>query len=231
MSSTNPEHGRPSADPVGGLAPVSPAAPRADDHDMSGPPPAETIARGHEADKYDAASVLSVPLLVVLFFVLAFGTVTILFYFITPSSTDPNVNPQARDWNKEDLNERIDRLPDPRPEGLKTRSGESRAITQPEKPVGNSPWIHADDVRANPTNTPALYKFGWIDPSKKFARISIDDAMELALQPADKGGLPIAKSQSAPRGSSQVPTAANAGRPAPPPVPPAAPEGKAGGKN
>ena len=106
MSTTNPEHGRPPADPVGGLAPVSPGAPRADDHDMSGPPPAETIARGHEIDKYDTTSVLSVPLLVVLFFVLAFGTVSIVFYFIAPSPSDPNVNPQARDWNKEEINER-----------------------------------------------------------------------------------------------------------------------------
>ena len=199
---------------------------------MSGPPPAETIARGHEIDKYDTTSVLSVPLLVVLFFVLAFGTVSIVFYFIAPSPEDKSVHPQARDWNKEEINERIDRLPDPRPEGLKTRSGNSRAITQPEKPVGNSPWIHPDDIRANPTNTPALYRFGWTDASKKFARIPIDDAMEIALQPADKGGLRIAekKQQSAPSDSWHVPTAANAGRPEPPPVPPAAPEGKPGEK-
>ena len=93
MSTTNPEHGRPPADPIGGLAPVAPGSPRADDHDVSGPPAADTIARGHEIDAYDTTSVMSVPLLVVLFFVLAFGTVSVIFYFIFPNPADPQAHP------------------------------------------------------------------------------------------------------------------------------------------
>ena len=42
MSTTNPEHGRPPADTVGGLAAIAAGSPRADDHGASGPPAAET---------------------------------------------------------------------------------------------------------------------------------------------------------------------------------------------
>ena len=37
MSTTNPDHGRPPADPVGGLAPIPPGTPPADDHDIERP--------------------------------------------------------------------------------------------------------------------------------------------------------------------------------------------------
>ncbi len=93
MSTTNPDPGRPRADTVGGLTSTPHGSPHADDHDISGPPDAATIARGHEVDRYDAMSVFSVPLLVVLFFVLAFGTVSVIFYFIAPSTADPTATP------------------------------------------------------------------------------------------------------------------------------------------
>ena len=47
MSTTNPT-GHPPADPVGGLAPVEPGSPPADDHDAAVRRPPETIARGYE---------------------------------------------------------------------------------------------------------------------------------------------------------------------------------------
>ena len=59
----------------------------------------ETIARGHEIDAYDTNSVLSVPLLVVLFFVLAFGTVSMIFYFIFPSEAGPERASDGR-WSE-----------------------------------------------------------------------------------------------------------------------------------
>jgi hypothetical protein len=238
MSTTNPDSGQPPADPVGGLAPVSPDAPRADDHAPSGPPDPATIARGHEVDRYDNASVMSVPLLVLLFFVLAFGTTTIIFYFIAPKTVDPNAHPQAAERNNAPLNERIARtqrgkeVDQPRLEGVKQRSGDARAITRPELPTGNSPWIQADDLRPSPTNTPALYRSGWADQNKTVARLTIDEAMELAVSNQQLNVLKVSATPSTVRSSANVPTAANAGRgfgpseAAPPKLPPAPNGGK-----
>jgi hypothetical protein len=211
MSTTNPEHGHPPADTVGGLAPSAHGAPRADDHGPSGPPAAETIARGHEIDAYDTRSVVSVPLLVVLFFILAFGTVSVIFYFIFPSSEDPTAHPMAAEDNKKEITERNDEVTAPRLDNFRHLQGHSRSMSSLEKPTGNSPWIHPEDLRVNPTNTPALYMTGWTNAGKTNARISIDDAMELAAK--KESNILKARSTSAvPNGSENVPTAANAGR-------------------
>lgn len=209
----------------------------ADDHGASGPPSAETIARGHEVDSYDALSVFSVPLLVVLFFVLAFGTVSMIFYFIFPSTVDPQANPQAVERNNAPIAERLGRIyrgskdvDQPRLEPLKIRTGKSRAITSPESATGNSPELHPEDIIPSVKNTPALYRSGWSDANKTVAHITIDDAAELLLQ---KGLLPVSKTPSAPQTTAHLPSAANAGqgsgpsRAVPPPVSPA----PVGGKN
>jgi hypothetical protein len=228
MSSTNPDPGRP-ADPVSGLTHTAPGSPHADNHDVSGPPAPATIARGHEVDSYDATSVFSVPLLVVLLFALAFVTVTVIFYFIAPSTVDPGAHPQAAEQNSADLNTRMGRIhrggevDQPRLEPLRTRSGDLRAITRPELPTGNPPELHPEDLRPSPTNTPALYRGG-------AGKLTIDEAMEAALK-KDKNYLPHAAAQSKAQDSAHRPTASNAGRgfgpsKAEPPKPPAAPEAK-----
>ena len=228
MSTTNPDSGRPPADHVGGLAPAPPGTPHADDHGISGPPDAATVARGHEVDHYDAASVFSVPLLVVLFFVLAFGTVSLIFFFIAPTIDDPNAHKQAVERNNAPLNERLGRygrgkeIDQPRPEDLKLREGNSRAITRPETAEGNSPWLHPEDLRPSKEHMPQLFETKWLDANKTVARISIADAMEMA----DKL-FPVQQPASVPLDSMNVPTAANAGRGVPPQIPPA----PAGGKN
>jgi hypothetical protein len=211
MSTTNPEHGRPPADPVGGLAPIPPGTPRADDHDISGPPAADTIARGHEVDTYDTASVFSVPLLVVLFFVLAFGTVSVIFYFIFPNPADPNAHPMAVEDSKKDIPDRHAQVTDPPLDNFRHLEGNTRSITSPERSAGNSPWIHPEDLRVNSTNTPALYRSGWLDPAKTRARLTIDEAMDIAAKKDSK----VLKSRATPAAlssSQNVPTAANAGR-------------------
>lgn len=198
MSSTNTGHG-------GHAVP--------DDHGgLSGPPPQEVIDRGYEADAYDARTVLSVPLLVILFFVLAFGTVTIIFGIIAYPKANPKEHPGAVQKNKRPLNERMadnDRGPkhgegQPRLEPLRLRSGESRAITRPELPEGNSPEIHPEDIRATKERFPTLYNTG---PQQ----LGIDKTMSLSqeelkhLFPVQKGGSPVISSQ-------HLPTNANAGR-------------------
>lgn len=228
MSTTNPDSGRPPADTVGGLTSTPHGSPHADDHNISGPPDASTIARGHEVDRYDAVSVFSVPLLVVLFFVLAFGTVSVIFYFIAPSISDPSEHPQAIERNNKSLNERLDRIgrgkevDQPRLEDLKQRTGNARAVTQPETQEGNSPWLHAEDLRPSKEHMPQLFETKWLDANKTVARISIADAMEMA----DKL-FKVQTPASLLLNSMTVPTAANAGRGVPPKLSPP----PAGGKN
>jgi hypothetical protein len=225
MSTTNPEHGRPPADPVGGLAPVRPGTPLADDHDVSGPPAADTIARGHELDAYDSTSVFSVPLLVVLFFVLAFVTVSVLFYFLFPSPVDPGAHPKAVAYNKQDVSKRYN-VAGTKLDNFRDLGGSPFSITSTEQSTGNSRWIQPDDLRVNPANTPPFYQAGWVEPGKTHARITIDDALELAAADGGKAILPVNPAADKEQGRADLPTAANAGRTPPPKTPAAAPVGK-----
>ncbi len=210
MSSTNPTPGK---DPVSVLAPTAPGQPAPDEHDRAGPPDAAVIARGYEADTYDRNSVISVPILVLTFFFLAFVTVTIMFKYMEPTPNDPNAHPLAVNRNNPDLNDRMRRIhrggevDQPRLEPLKLRADEkdkpARGITRPELPTGNSPELHPEDIRPSPENTPALYR-------KTDGRIPLDEAMDAAL----KNGtlLKAAKDGHAPVPFFEGPTAANAGR-------------------
>jgi hypothetical protein len=160
---------------------------------------------------------MSVPILVIVFFVLAFVTVTILFRFLRVSPDQPNANPLAVQDNSRPLNDRMGdihlggKVDQPRLETLRLRSGDARAITRPELPTGNSPELHADQLHPSPENTPALYESGWLDPNKTVAHITIDDAMKAALAPASKL-FPAQKDGTGPAQSTNIPTAANAGR-------------------
>lgn len=193
----------------------TPGSPPADDHGgISGPSP-ETVARGYEEDVYDSRTVLSVPILVILFFVLAFGIVTILFSVIAYPNASSRAHPQAAERNKRPLNERLrdnERgLSDPRTgdgqprlEPLRQRSGDARAITRPELPTGNSPEIHPEDIRPTPERFPELYAAG-------ADRVGLGKVMDLnngALQslfPTGPGAAPLIDSQ-------HTPTLANAGQ-------------------
>jgi len=215
MSDTTNPHGEPSQESTPSMGIVDPAA----------------VKRGHETDTYDNKSVLSVPLLVILFFVLAFGTVTIVFGIVSKSEEDPNANPQAVAENSPPLNERLDRLhrnsggpkDQPRLEPLVERTGEARAITRSPTDSGNSPELHPEDIRVNRKNTPELYTSGSIESDKTVSRISIDDAMRIALQ---KNEFPVQKNAGKPPESAHAPTAANGGRAAPPKLPDPAEGGK-----
>jgi hypothetical protein len=220
MSSTNPEPGR---DPVGHLAPTRPGSPSAQDThggSAAGGPTEAVIKRGYEEDRYDATSVLSVPVLVIVFFVLAFGTVTVLFRLIRTPGADPNAHPMAVERNMVPLDSRLDRIhrggevDQPRLEPLKmlnSNEGDPRAITRPPLLEGNSPELHADDIHPSPENTPSLYERGWSDPNKTSARITIDEAMRVALLPKNDFFKTQKPGMEPPR-STNIPTAANAGR-------------------
>jgi hypothetical protein len=175
-----------------------------------------SVQRGHEIDSYDNKSVLSVPLLVVVFFALAFTTVTIVFSFVSKSEPDANANPMAVKVNEAPLNERLNdihlgskEVNQPRLEPLRLRTGDERAITRPETVTGNSPELHPEDIRPSKENTPELYKTGWLTPDKSVGHITINEAMELAIQMKK---FPTQKDGTEPPRSTHVPTAANAGR-------------------
>ena len=217
--------------------------PAHDDHAPSGPPSAEVIARGYEADGYDTKSVLSVPLLVVVFFVLAFITVTIIFSFIAGTVADPKANPWAVARNKAPLNERLGRtergskdVDQPRLEPLTVRRGgdQARAKNEPLLAEGNSPQLHPEDLIPTKDRFPELYANGQ-------NRYGLDRTMTLSDE-ALKTLFPVQAGGARPADSQHVPTAANAGRgaeesvvaaptlpkipaPAPAPVPPPNPKG------
>lgn len=218
MSTTNP------GDAAGGLPPADPGQPKADDHDVTIPPDPAIVARGHEADGYDSKSVLSVPLLVVLFFVVAFGVTTVLFAYLSPTREDPRANPQAVERNTVPLDERLGRISrgkevdQPRLEPLRERGGNSRATTSFEKPGVNSPELHPEDLVPSPVHTPALFRTGWVDPNKTIARVTIAEAMKLATTDKALNLLPARHNPVSLVTSEHEPTAANAGRGAGPSV-------------
>ncbi|MFM8274676.1 MAG: hypothetical protein ACKODX_20425 [Gemmata sp.] len=191
---------------------ADPVKTKASDHDhhASGPPAPEVIARGYEEDVYDTKTVLSVPLLVVLFFVLAFGTVTVLFSIYSQPPAAPNAHPQAAARNATDLNTRIGRIKrggevdQPRLEPLRERTGDARIITRPEVPGVNSPELHPEDLNPTKDRFPELY------PAEA-NRFSLDKAM--ALNDAALKALFKSSAPALPAGASRhQPTGANAGR-------------------
>ncbi|MCE9564662.1 MAG: hypothetical protein K8U57_21730 [Planctomycetes bacterium] len=200
MSHTNPPASGPGA---------------ADDHGGMGQPSAEALRLGYEPDGYHTASVISVPVLVIVFFVLAFGTTTVLFYFFSKSVAEPTTHPMAAERNGAPLNERMKRIgtgsevDQPRLEPLRTRTGDNRAITRPEDPNGeNPPYMHPEDNRADLARFPELFRLGWADKDHKFAHVPLNDV--LAGQVPNL--FPVQKAGSRPLTSQHLPTAANAGR-------------------
>lgn len=185
---------------------------------LSGAVDPEAIKRGHEADGYDQKSVLSVPLLVVVFFLLAFGCVTTIFWFVSKPEQNPDWNPQAVAENDQPLNDRLGAIhrtaggpsDQPRLEILTLREGDPRAITEPKTPHGNSPELHPEDIHVSRKNTPELYEVGPLAHDSSASRITIDDAMRQAL--GNKNFFPTAAAGTAPPNSSHVPTASNGGR-------------------
>ncbi len=186
-----------------------------DDHGGMGQPSAEALRLGYEPDGYHTASVVSVPILVIVFFVLAFGTTTALFAFFSKTPVNPTTHPLARERNEVSLNDRLKRIghgaevDQPRLEPLRTRSGNNRSITRPEDPTGdNPPYLHPEDNRATPELTPELFRTGWGDKEKKFAHVPITAVLNGQVSSL----FPVQAHGSRPLTSAHTPTAANAGQ-------------------
>lgn len=175
----------------------------------------QAIRRGHEVDSYDTRSVLSVPALVLFFFVLAFTVVTIVFSFISKSEVDPSANPWAVKQNEAPLNDRLSDIHlggavnQPRLEPLVTRQGWQQSITSMPTPHGNSPEIHPEDVVPSEKNTPELFEKG-ATADKQFVRIPLEEAMKMA----ESGNklFPVRKGATEPLKTPHLPSESNAGR-------------------
>jgi hypothetical protein len=193
---------------VGGTEGVADGT-KPDDHDGIGGPTAEALRAGYEPDGYDTRSVVSVPVIVVLVFVVAFGATTALFAYFTSGTVDPKAHPQTVELNQAPLAERLARInhgnevDQPRLDGLRVRTGDDRAITRPEKPGANSVYLHPQDILADPTRTPQLFRTG-------DGRVPLDRLMAAA----DPKLFPVAAKdgQSDPPSWATTPLAANAGR-------------------
>jgi hypothetical protein len=189
-----------------------------------GAPDQEAVKRGYEADTYDAKSVLSVPFLVILFFVLAFGTVTLLFRWLAYPAGDSMAHPGATARNKVSTNERMARIgrgkevDQPRLEPLRLRTGDdekSRGISRPESAEGNSPELHPEDLIPSKERTPELYK-------SDAGKYGLDRTLGLSDAALEKL-FPVAKSGTKPGSSLTATTGSNAGRGVPPALPQVAP--------
>ncbi len=234
MSTTDPNSGTPQP----GAGPQWPAdvshlgAP--DDHGGGGGVNPQAVRAGHEPGAFAVRPIMSIPLAVVVAFVIAFTVAAGVFaYFMGSIRDNPLAHPEAISRGDAPLNERLERIDregmhdseakkskfrevdQPRLEPLKRRANNGQVTTQPELPSGNSPEIHPEEI--HPTRVPALHQAGYVGNDKKFARIPIDDAMKIAV--ANKEILPVRKEPSNPLKSYQKPTAASAGRGVLPPPP------------
>jgi hypothetical protein len=159
-------------------------------------------------------SVVSVPLMVIGFFLLAFVVTTAVFWYATKPTADTNAHPAAVERNKAPLNDRLSRIyrggevDQPRLEPLVLREPGGETFSRKPLAEGNSPQIHPEALRVSKENTPSLYTAKWVEQGK-VARITIDDAMKISLE---QGLLKAAKNETRAKASKDTPSAANAGR-------------------
>ena len=191
-------------------------------HDMEpalGTTNPDAIRAGHEPDAFAVKPIMSIPLAVVVTFVIAFSVAAGAFaYFNAPPPKDQFAHPDAVARSEEGTNERLARteragleknpkreVDQPRLEPLQMLEKDGMYFARPPLPRGNSPEIHVDDIK--PDRVADLHTSG-LNADKKFAHIPIDEARKLVVE---RKLLPVNKNGSKPTPSSEQPTAANGG--------------------
>ena len=163
MSTTNPPPGgdQPGAGPNWPADVRHGAAP--DDHGGGGGVDPAALRAGHEPDVFAVKPVLSIPLAVLVSFVIAFAVATGTFFYFrgVAEKPDPLADPLAVERSETPLNDRLLRteragleknplreVDQPRLEPLR-RAARTTASTfsRPPLPTGNSPEIHWEDIR------------------------------------------------------------------------------------
>jgi len=204
----------------------------------------EAIKAGHEPDAFAVKPIMSIPIAVVLTFVVAFAVAAGVFAYFMNQAARPNplAHPDGVARGSVPLTQRLERIDragsnantkrevdQPRLEPLKrlaaggpATKGEDagRFTTQLELPNGNSPQIHPEEIQ--PDRVAALKRAEYIGNDKKFARIPIADAMKIAVE--GKGIFPVQAAPSAAVKTADKPSASSGGHgivaPAPKPVAP-----------
>lgn len=238
MSTTNPPAGpnNPGGDaphPAPGAGPQWPRdvthgrAP--DEHGGGGGVNPASVAAGHEPDAFYVAPIMSIPLAVVVAFVIAFVVAAGAFAFYAAQARRPVpfAHPEAVKQGEEPTNQRLERLDrsglwpheknavdQPRLEPLRRYEADGMFYARPPLPTGNSPEIHADDIR--PDRVPALQTTG-LNPDKHTAHIPIAEAMKLAAE--QKGMFPVQKVPSKVVVTAERPSASSGGAGVVPPLP------------
>ena len=166
----------------------------------------EASAVGHEPDRFDARTIIGVPIVVAITLVITYLIVQGAFAFVnskTPAQRDlPEFNERANRIGTTDGTplvakdgERQAAVPEPNLEFTRLvnrtrKDGSGNDVTDPPflrsflpQPAGNSPEIYPEDLRADrfidpTTRTKALATPGWV-VKDKVAAISIDQAIEL----------------------------------------------------
>jgi len=182
---------------------------------------ADAIKAGHEPDAFTVKPIMSIPIAVVVTFVVAFSVAAGVFAFMMnrASYTSPQAHPDGVARGSAKLTERLERIDragsngnksrevdQPRLEPLKRLANDGRFTTQLELPTGNSPQIHPEEIF--PDRVAALQRAEYHPHDKKLARIPIADAMEIAV----KNGFPYNKANSsAPTMTADKPSTSNGG--------------------
>lgn len=173
----------------------------------------DSIKAGHEPDRFRVSSVLYVPLLLVVFVLLAFGTVTLTFNYLTVKPPmDVSANRLAAAESQRNLNERFAaisstdpnaRVAQPRLEYLKQTANDASdppfARSKRPIPAVGATWeLYPEDLRpenfVDPTlKTKLLVNDGFHTDKKDIAHITIAEAMQtvvaqkkLAVKPGAK---------------------------------------------
>jgi hypothetical protein len=170
----------------------------------------EAVKQGFEQDTVHVRTILYVPIVLVIAFAFAFGTVTLIINYMREPSKTPPANALAAERDSAPLPERIERISSdpkekpayrqPRLDGLDRLKTNIDPMTnkpvppwvestQPTK-TGNSPDYYPDAMWPSSEHGKdlGLQSYGWKDKEKGLVRIPIAEAMKLLAQgAADQG--------------------------------------------
>ncbi len=208
MSDTHGGHGGhgPNPDPMQNLWMAMTGASAGHHHEEVPGVSQEATNVGHEPDRFDARTIIGVPIVVAITLVVTYLIVQGAFAFVNSKTPRQETLPE--------FNERADRIGTTDGKPLATKDGEQplKAVPEPNleytrqidrtrkdgsgndvtdppflrsfasKPAGNSPEIYPEDLRADrfidPTTQRTLTAPAWV-VKDKVAAISIDQAIEL----------------------------------------------------
>lgn len=158
-----------------------------DDHGGGGGVDPGALKRGHEQDVFAVKPILSIPIAVVVTFVIAFATAWGVFAYYMHRPQPPVANPLAEKRNNVPLDARIGRIDrtgrepgeknvvdNARLEPIRMLDHEGKTTTRLPL-AGNQPEYHPEDIVPSPEKWPQLYRSG---TENGVTRVPLDKAMQ-----------------------------------------------------